>query len=167
MAFTHYPKIETPSWGEALWFGQGDPRNTLFEPLAAKGTAVLWGSAVNFTRYYGSIHSDQPVEVAFDFAGDSKVLVQKPGILGDLEVDQSLPENIRHFYPARNGLRDVTDEDLKALHYDARAIEVSCKANSSAKFVVTIYGLYLRVTARNLGESPAHSLRLYVFGSVF
>lgn len=88
--------------------------------------------------------------------------------------DSVLPEHLRGFFPIDDrGLRAVTDEDLHDLHYDGSGLRVLYQPSKSGKpavgdhFFVPIYGLYLRVSVRNLGAQSCAECRVAVLCSVF
>lgn len=159
MSFTHYPKTEynlIMSWvypgikEEARKVRHGDSKNIvpvpsvnmLKKPLEAKGESIGHHSAQNFTRFYGSIFSDVPIQLLFDFAND------------DFTKDGKHP----------------LDKDLPLLNYDANALIHAYdpeKPQMGSKFLVTIYGKWLRVTLRNTSDKPSEVLRVHVRGSVF
>lgn len=190
MPFTHYPKLEENLFLSACWYGENDPRNTIDQPLApgAEGV-VLHGVAQNFTRFYGTVAADQPLDVTFSFSNEERVLVTGwtavGGIstlrLGDDPVlhqepmfDSALPKEIREHYPVdERGLREVTDEDLGHLNYDGIALVskfepgAAGKPSVGDKFLVTIYGRFMRVQITNRGTAPVKKLRVFVRASVF
>ena len=64
----------------------------------------------------------------------------------------------------------VTDANIDKLHYDAEALKQLYdpkKQAQTGKFFVTIFGRFLRVEIKNVGESATKELRAYVRGSVF
>lgn len=167
MGFTHYPKLPEGYcvFGSVLWFGAGDPRNTLHEPLAPGASAYMYGSSTNFTRFFGSAFCDQVIDVSFDFANDFRMPLRVP----DGKLDLSLPSDLRELYAADEvGLREITDEDLPYLYYDAKALDIlGHKAGTPKGMFVPIYGMYLRVTVTNRGEVPVSALRVVTVCSVF
>ncbi len=153
MPFTHYPKLAANVI--FAWVQPAPPDqpgflnqrrfkhfNRFEEPLQAGKTVVAYHEAQNFTRFYGSVASDQPLEVTFSFSND--------------EV-------------APDGTH-VTDENLPTLSYDAEALKQAydpAKQSQTGKFLVTIFGRWLRVEVKNVGAKPTSLLRVYVRGSVF
>lgn len=103
---------------------------------------MSYHDAQPFTRFMGSIAADQRLEVTFTFAND--------------EVD------------ARGDY--VTDETISTLNYDAEALKQLYdpgKQAATGKYFVTIFGRWLRVEVKNVGDKPTEKLRVYVRGSVF
>jgi hypothetical protein len=118
-----------------------DPLNRATEPLEPGKTVVAYHEAQNFTRFYGSIAADQPLEVVFSFSNDEV----SPS--GDWVTDANLPE----------------------LHYDAEALKKAFDPAKpgAGGFLVTIYGRWLKVEIKNVGTKPAKDMRVIVRGSVF
>ena len=111
-------------------------------PLEPGKSVVAYHSAQNFTRFYGSLACDQSLEVCFTFSND-EVTAE-----GDW----------------------VTDENMKTLNYDAEALKQAyepAKQSATGKYLVTIYGRWLRVEVKNVGSKPTSWMRVYVRGSVF
>lgn len=169
-----------------LRYGDDDPRNTIVAPLAPGKSVSIFGSAVNFTRYFGTTYSDQPIEIVFAFSNEEVVLVPagnridmiNPMSKASVTADDRLPEEIRGVFPVVKGLRDATDEDLAGLNYDGIAQStkyqpgqvnelVVTKAPIGDKQLVTIYGSALQVAVRNIGDKAIEQLRVFVRGSVF
>ncbi len=103
---------------------------------------MAYHDAQPFTRFYGSIASDQPLEVTITFSND--------------EVDDEG--------------RSISDENIAKLHYDAEALRQLYdpkKQGASGKYFVTIFGHWIRVEVKNAGDAPTKQLRVYVRGSVF
>jgi hypothetical protein len=185
MPFTHYPKLDSNTWCSVLWYGDGDRRNTLAAPLGVGESVAVYASAQNFTRFLGSVACDQPLEVTFAFSNEERVPVTawtavggNPAVLieqgGRYRQDQrpvldsKLPADIREYYPADQlGLREITDEDLPDLHYDAVAQVMKYQPGGDGKYLVTIYGAWLRVQVTNKGDGAPTFLRLFCRGSVF
>ncbi len=111
-------------------------------PIEPGKSVVAYQDAQNFTRFYGSIACDQPLEVTFSFSNE--------------EVD---------------GLGEpVSDETIAHLHYDAEALKQlydPTKQGPSGKYFVTIFGRWLRVEVKNVGKATTQNLRVFVRGSVF
>jgi len=151
--FTHYPKLAAnvifawvqPAPPDAPGF-LGQPAfstlNRFVKPLEPNEVVVGYQEAQNFTRFYGSIASDQPLIVTFTFAND--------------EVG---PDGA-----------PVSDETIAQLHYDAEALKQMydpTKQAQTGKYFVTIFGRWLRVEVQNAGKKPTSELRVFVRGSVF
>lgn len=153
MPFTHYPKLEANVIFAWVWprplakpnflnHPSFDEINLAKEPLAPGETLTAYHSAQNFTRFYGSIASDQPLEVTCDFSNDEVAPT------GDY----------------------VTDENMKDLNYDASGLVQKydpSKQAATGKYFVIIFGRWLRVEVKNLGTRPTETLRVFVRGSVF
>jgi hypothetical protein len=126
MPFTHYPKLDSNViflWrlpivpNKPAFLGRKHPKNLIEGPLKPGETLVAYHSSQNFTRFYGSIYADVPLEITFTFSND--------------EYDD-------------NG-DFVTDANISKLHYDAEAERKLYTARSNGKFFVTIFGRWLRV----------------------
>lgn len=153
MPFTHYPKLThnlLVAWVQprppdgAPFMGQPSfaELNLFDKPLDPGKTWVAHHDAQPFTRFYGSIASDQKLEVTFSFSNDE---VGPDGCF-------------------------VTDESMPRLNYDAEALKQLYdpdKQGATAKYFVTIFGRWLRVEVRNVGKKPTELARVYVRGSVF
>lgn len=103
---------------------------------------LLFHSAQNFTRFYGSVAADKRVELRFDFSNDD---------VYNLDGEA------------------VNDENLPKLNYDAEALIMQYDPNKQAatgKYLVTIYGRWLRVGITFPDGVPSF-VRAYVRGSVF
>lgn len=153
MPFTHYPKLAAnvifawvqpppPDQPNFLNMPRFAPLNRFEVPLEPGKTFVGYQDAQNFTRFYGSIASDQPLEVTFSFSNEE---VAKDG----------------HW---------ITDANIADLRYDAEALKQLYepkKQGASGKYFVTIFGRWLRVEVKNTGDKPTEMLRVFVRGSVF
>jgi hypothetical protein len=153
MPFTHYPKlasnvifawVQPPPPDHEGFLGQ--PRfsalNRFKEPLEPNKTVVDYQEAQNFTRFYGTIAADQKLEVTFTFSND-----------------ETAPDGA-----------PVTDDVLPKLNYDGEALKQLYDPNKQAatgKYFVTIFGRWLRVEVKNVGDKATEMLRVYVRGSVF
>lgn len=184
MPFTHYPKLEENTFLAACWYGKDDPRSATLDvfgsqalksPPAPGKEILLHGCAQNFTRFYSTLHADQPVKVTYAFSNEDRVLVPRPDPPNPSPAhDKRLPEKIRKYYPIDvRGRREITDEDLPGLNYDGVAMVQNYKPASEGKpavgdkALVTIYGRWLRVVVANMGEKPVGQLRFYLRASVF
>lgn len=118
-----------------------DRLNRMEAPLEPGKSFVGYHEAQNFTRFYGSIASDQPLEVTFSFSND--------------EV-------------ADDGTH-VTDANLPGLHYDAEALKKAYDPAKPGQggYLVTIYGRWLKVEVKNVGKAATQMMRVVVRGSVF
>ncbi len=116
--------------------------NRFREPIVPEASVVGYHDAQPFTRFYGTVACDQPLEVTIFFSND--------------EV-------------APDG-RVVRDDNIHELHYDGEALRQLYdpkKQGPTGKLFVTIYGRFLRVEVKNVGAQPTKELRVFVRGSVF
>lgn len=153
MPYTHYPKLSANiifAWVQPapedrpnfLTMPRFSLLNRFEKPLEPGQTVVGYQEAQNFTRFYGSIASDQPLEVTFTFSND-----------------EVAPDG--HW---------VTDENISRLNYDAEALRQlydPAKQAQTGKYFVTIYGRWLKVEVKNTGKQATEQLRVFVRGSVF
>ena len=155
---THYPKTAEnlvfawvqpappnvdPQEGLPDFLGRRFSEANRFEKaIEPNQTVVGYHDAQPFTRFYGSISSDQPLEITISFSND--------------EV-------------AADG-HTVNDANICTLNYDAEALRQLYdpkKQGPTGRFFVTIFGHWIRVEIKNVGEKPTDKLRVYVRGSVF
>lgn len=153
MPYTHYPKLV---WNLLFAWRWPAPKvekaflnqpkfsdfNLMKEPLANGQQVEFHHDAGNFTRFMGSIACDQPLEVTLAFSND------------ECTDDGAY----------------VTDDNLKDLHYDAiESVKPydPKRTKETGKFFTIIYGRWLRVTVKNVGDKPIEWMRVYVRGSVF
>lgn len=153
MPYTHYPKLAAnvicawvqprpPARKPFLNMPRFSALNRFRKPIKPGGSVVAYQEAQNFTRFYGSIASDQPLEVAFTFSND-----------------EVAPDG--HW---------VTDDNIDKLNYDAEALRQlyePTKQAQTGKYFVMIFGRWLRVEVKNTGSKPTEILRVFVRGSVF
>ena len=95
-----------------------------------------------FTRFYGSIACDQPLDISLVFSNE--------------EVD------------AKGHV--VCDENIEALNYDAWGAHQAydpAKQEQTGKIFSMIFGRWIRVEIKNLGEAEPAFLRIFLRGSVF
>ncbi len=151
--FTHYPKlvrnvllcwVQPPPPDKPNFLGQPRFRtlNLFASPLEPQQSYVAHHDAQNFTRLYGSVFCDQPLEVVLSFSND------------EVAPDGDW----------------VQDENLKHLHYDAEALRQAYdprKQAATGKFFATIYGRWLRMEVKNVGQAPTRQTRVFLRGSVF
>jgi|HubBroStandDraft_5_1064220.scaffolds.fasta_scaffold917426_1 hypothetical protein len=153
MPFTHYPKLADNII--FAWVQPPPPRQKPFlnmrpfadlnlfdEPIEPGKAVVAYQDAQNFTRFYGSIACDQPLEVTFAFSND------------EVDIDGGY----------------VTDDNIEKLHYDAEGLKQLYdpgKQGPTGKYFVTIYGRWLRVEIKNTGKQVPTFMRVYTRGSVF
>lgn len=158
MGFSHYPKTvgnivmawvqppppDVPPGAEMPDF-VGAPFseiNLWKKPLAPDASVIAYHDAQPFTKFYGSVACDQPLEVTLTFSND--------------EVDEK-----GHW---------ITDENIGQLHYDALGQRQNFdpkKPEQSSKIFTLILGRWLRVEIKNMGTRAPEFLRAYVRGSVF
>lgn len=123
--------------GRSFW-----EMNQFKEPISTDGSVIGHHDAQPFTRFYGTLFCDQPLEFTILFSND--------------EVS---PDG-----------RVVCDDNIHELHYDGEALRQRYdpkKQAATGKFFVTIYGRFLRAEVKNLGPDPTRELRVFVRGSVF
>lgn len=116
--------------------------NLYKKEIAPKESVIAFHDAQPFTRFYGSIACDQPLDVSLSFSNN--------------EVDDD-----GNF---------VSDDNIGSLHYDAlgvRQIYDPSKQDQTGKFFSMIFGRWIRVEIRNTGDRAPTSLRFYLRGSVF
>lgn len=116
--------------------------NRFREPITPGESVFGYHDAQPFTRFYGSIACDQPLDVTLTFSND--------------EVDEE-------GHP-------VSDHNISQLHYDAwgdRKLYDPSKQDQTGKLMSMIFGRWIRVEAKNLGKEPPAFMRIYVRGSVF
>ena len=155
MPFTHYPKQSNNllvAWvypapedkPNFLSYPRFSSVNLLIAPLPAGETVRFYHEAQNFTRFFGSFASDQPLELVCSFSNDE--------VAPDGEY--------------------VSDKNLKDLWYDAESLRQQYdpkkpKLNNGGKFFTTIYGRWICVELTNKGVAATEFLRAYVRCSVF
>jgi len=153
MPFTHYPKLEFNIIGAWVSPAPPDKPNFLQMPRFSRvnllnnielsdDPPILYHSAQNFTRFFGSVASDKKVELRFDFSND------------DVHLLDGNP---------------VSDENISKLNYDAEAMVLNydpSKQGATGKYLVTIYGRWLRVQLKFPDGVPSY-VRAYVRASVF
>lgn len=116
--------------------------NIAKETLAPGEVFTAFHSAQNFTRFYGTVACDQPLEVTFAFSNDE--------VTDDGDW--------------------VTDENMSSLHYDGEALRQAydpTKQAATGKYFVTIYGRWIRAEIKNVSTKPTTWMRVYARGSVF
>lgn len=153
MPFSHYPKnsfnlifawVQPAPPDRTPFLGQ--PRfadlNRFEAPLDPGQSVVAYHDAQPFTRFYGSLASDQLLEMTLSFSNEET---------------------------AEDG-HWVTDDNIASLHYDAEALRQlydPAKQAATGKFFATIFGRYIRVAVKNTGTAPTKTLRALIRGSVF
>lgn len=158
MPFSHYPKtvwnivfacVQPPP--PDVWPEKGKPnflgrpfseRNRFLEPLAAGSSIFGYHDAQPFTRFQGSIACDVPLDVSLWFSND--------------EVD-------KEGHP-------INDRNISALNYDAfgaRQLYDPTKQEQTGRIFSMIFGRWIRIEVKNIGEEAPTLLRLYIRGSVF
>ena len=153
MPYAHYPKTIENLLFAWVWPRPPRKRGFLGSPSFAKRNlakaklkageeVVAYHDATSFTRIFGSIACDQPLEVTVDFANDEC-------------DDEGNP---------------VSDANIAKLHYDAQALKQAYdpdKQAATGKYFTMIFGRWLRVTVKNTGSKDAKLLRVFARGSVF
>jgi len=158
MPFSHYPKTVwnivfacvqppppdiPPEKGKPNFLGLPFSKLNRFRgPLEPGACLVGHHDAQPFTRFFGSIASDQPLEVSLTFSSD--------------EVDAEG--------------RHVSDQNIGRLHYDALGVRQTydpTKQDQTGKIFSMIFGRWIRIEAKNVGKETPKFLRLYIRGSVF
>ena len=155
MPFTHYPKQANnllvawvwpppPDKKNFLSFPRFSEVNLLREPLKPGETVRFFHEAQNFTRFFGTLASDQPLQITCAFSNDE--------VAPDGEY--------------------VCDENLKDLNYDGLALDQAFDPkkpplSNGSKFFAVIFGRWIRVELTNKGEVPISFVRVYVRCSVF
>lgn len=158
MGLTHYPKtcdnlvfawVQPPppdvrsKKGLPDFLGRSFSEVNLFrEPIGPGDSVVGYHDAQPFTRFYGSIAASTSLEVSLIFSND-----------------EVAPDG--HW---------VTDDNIDKLHYDAEALRQFYdpkKQAQTGKFFCTIFGRFLCVQVKNVGDVPTEQLRIFVRGSVF
>lgn len=158
MPFSHYPKnthnlvfawvhpappdVE-PAQELPNFFGRPFSEMNRFREAIAPGQSVVaYHDAIPFTRFYGSIHCPQSLEVVLAFSNE------------EITADG-------HY---------VTDANIHELNYDAEALRQfydPAKQGATGRFFCTIYGRFLRAEIKNVGTEPTSALRVFLRGSVF
>lgn len=116
--------------------------NRFRKPVDPGASVVGYHDAQPFTRFYGTVFSDQPLEVTLTFSND------------DIASDGCV----------------VSDDNINQLHYDGEALRLfydPAKQGQTGKFFCTIFGRFLRVEIKNTGDASTKEMRCYVRGSVF
>lgn len=158
MGYSHYPKTVgnivmawiqppppdvPPENGKPDFVGRPFSEINLWkEPIAPGASVVSYHDAQPFTRFYGSVTCDQPLEVSLTFSND--------------EVDVE-----GHW---------VTDENIARLHYDVlglRQLYDPKRSEQTSKLFSMIFGRWICVEIKNVGDREPDFLRAVVRGSVF
>lgn len=158
MPFSHYPKTVDnivmawvqppppdipPQEGFPDFLGRPfSAMNRWREAVSPGKTLVGYHDAQPFTRLFGSIACDQPLDVSLAFSND--------------EVDVE-----GHW---------ITDKNIDSLHYDAygtRRLYDPTKQEQTGHFFTMIFGRFVRVEIKNIGNAVPSFQRVYVRGSVF
>lgn len=158
MPLTHYPK--TTNNLVFAWVHPAPPDADLDEDLPnflgrSFSELNLWRDALGpkksvcgfhdaqpFTRFYGSIACDQPLDISLAFSNE------------EVAADGCV----------------VCDENLAKLHYDAwgaHQLYDPAKQEQTGKIFSMIFGRWIRVEVKNLGDAEPTFLRVYLRGSVF
>ena len=155
--FSHYPKITAnvvlawvqppppdvpPKPGLPNFLGRPFSELNLFrEPIAPGASVVGYHDAQPFTRFYGSVACNVAVELVISFSND------------EVAADG-------HW---------ITDDNIKTLHYDALGLRQLCDPAKpdSKRFFSMIFGRWIRVELKNVGDHATTELRAITRGSVF
>jgi hypothetical protein len=155
--YSHYPKTVgnivmawvqppppdiAPDEGMPNFVGAPFSEINLWKKPIAPGTSVVgYHDAQPFTRFYGTVACDQPLEVMLTFSND------------EVAADG-------HW---------VTDENISSLNYDGIGLRqlYDPKKPETSKFFSMIFGRWIRVEIKNVGDRAPTFQRLYVRGSVF
>jgi hypothetical protein len=116
--------------------------NRFVDPIAPGESVVGHHDAQPFTRFYGSIACDQPLEVSIMFSND------------EVDADGNF----------------VSDANIATLNYDVcgeRKRYDPDKQEQTGKLFSMIFGRWIRVEIKNLGDEEPTFLRAYLRGSVF
>lgn len=136
------PDVE-PQAGLPDFLGYPFSELNRFRDSIEPGKSVVgYHDAQPFTRFYGSICCDQPLDVSLVFSND--------------EVG---PDG-----------RVVSDDNIGSLHYDAHGAHQlydPAKQEQTGKTFSMIFGRWIRIEVKNLGDHAPTFLRLFIRGSVF
>jgi hypothetical protein len=119
--------------------------NRFEKPLEPGASFVGFHDAQPYTRFYGTLASDQPLEITLSFSNDE---VDAKGVV-------------------------VNDANVSTLNYDAEGVRQAYVPGNEKtpvtgpKFFSMIFGRFLKVEIKNTGKEPTTMLRAYVRGSVF
>ena len=137
------PPDVPPQEGKPDFLGRPFSELNLFEgPIEPGETVVGYHDAQPFTRFYGSVFSDQPLAVSLTFSNE--------------EVDEE-----GHV---------VSDDNIDSLNYDAvglRQLYDPKKQDQTSKIFTMIFGRWIRVEIKNVGDRETALLRVFIRGSVF
>lgn len=155
---THYPRQEATLVRCCVWPLPPDRPNFKTLPKLSElnllekyrgqsevlrpGEDVTWyHSALQFSRLFGSLACDQPIEFSYHFSNDE--VYEKTG----------------HW---------ITDATLPFLNYDVVAKEGTYKPGErhTGHFMI-IVGRWLRVRFKNVGDAPIKFIRAYARGIPF
>lgn len=116
--------------------------NRFRDPIVPGEFVVGYHDAQPFTRFYGSVFCDQPLDISLTFSNDE---VASDGVV-------------------------VNDDNLGGLNYDAHGLHQRydpAKQEQTGKLFSMIFGRWIRIEAKNIGDAQPKFLRLYLRGSVF
>jgi hypothetical protein len=158
VSFSHYPKnvdnlvfawVQPPPPDVASEEDRPDflgrpfsEMNRFQNPIAPGESVVGYHDAQPFTRFYGSIASDQPLDVSITFSND--------------EVDAEG--------------RVISDDNIGSLNYDAHGVHQlydPTKQEQTGRVFSMIFGRWIKIEIKNLGDRESTVLRAIVRGSVF
>lgn len=119
--------------------------NRFDKPIEPGQSVVGYHDAQPFTRFYGTLASEQPLEIVLSFSND--------------DVDA-------------NGVV-VNDDNISTLNYDAEGVRKAFVPSdgkapaTGTNFFSMLLGRFLKVEIKNTGKEPTKVIRAYVRGSVF
>jgi hypothetical protein len=155
---THYPKLAenlifawvqppppdiAPEEGRPDFLGRPfSELNRFQEPIAPGGSVVGYHDAQPFTRLYGSFACDQPLEVNITFSND------------EVDGDGTL----------------VNDDNIASLNYDAHGLHQlydPTKQEQTGRAFTMLFGHWVKIEIKNIGDRETTILRSFIRGSVF
>lgn len=116
--------------------------NRFRAPIVPGQSVVGFHDAQPFTRFYGSIACDQPLDVSLTFSND------------EVAADGCI----------------VSDDNIDSLNYDAHGLHQRydpAKQEQTGKIFSMIFGRWIRIEAKAVGDVAPKFLRLFIRGSVF
>ncbi len=116
--------------------------NRFKDPIRPGASVVGHHDAQPFTRFYGSICADAKLDVTLMFSNDE---VSSDG-------------------------RVVRDDNIVELNYDVlgvRQLYDPTKHEQSSKIFSLIFGRWIRIEIKNVGDREPTFLRIFIRGSVF
>ncbi len=117
-------------------------RWTSSSALKSNESLVGFHDAQPFTRFYGSIACDQLLDISLTFSNDE---VDSAGYV-------------------------VCDDNLSKLNYDAHGVRQLYdpkRQEQTGKLFTMIFGRWIRIEIKSVGDQEPTYLRVYIRGSVF